>query len=71
MRRRDLLLAIGALGAELARIEAGRFEVWITHQVNIGAFIGESVPMGGAWLVHTGAGAPAKAHNLGRLSFEP
>lgn len=39
------------LEAALARIPAGRFEVWVTHQVNIRALTGEPVAMGEAWLV--------------------
>jgi hypothetical protein len=35
----------------LARIPAGAFEVWVTHQVNITAFTGESVAMGEAVVV--------------------
>jgi hypothetical protein len=35
----------------LARIPAGAFEVWVTHQVNITAFTGESVAMGAAVVV--------------------
>ena len=37
----------------LSRVGAGRFEVWVTHQVNIGAFIGESTAMGEGVLVDT------------------
>ena len=58
------------LRAELARIEPGRFEVWVTHQVNITAFNGESVAMGAAWVVRGDPGAATKVHNLGRLSFD-
>ncbi|RZL95547.1 MAG: histidine phosphatase family protein [Variovorax sp.] len=35
----------------LTRIPAGAFEVWVTHQVNITAFTGESVAMGEAVVV--------------------
>ena len=35
----------------LARIPAGAFEVWVAHQVNITAFTGEPVAMGGAVVV--------------------
>jgi phosphohistidine phosphatase SixA len=59
-----------ALHEALARIERGRFEVWVTHQVNISAFIGEGVAMGGAWVVRARPGTPPKVHNLGRLSFD-
>ena len=37
----------------LSRVGAGRFEVWVTHQVNIGAFTGESTAMGEGVLVDT------------------
>lgn len=43
-RRQALLLA-------LRSIPEGAFEVWVTHQVNISAFTGESVEMGEALLV--------------------
>jgi phosphohistidine phosphatase SixA len=58
------------LRTALARIEPGRFEVWVTHQVNITAFNGESVAMGAAWVVRSDPGATAQVHNLGRLSFD-
>ena len=58
------------LRAELARIEPRRFEVWVTHQVNITTFNGESVAMGAAWVVRGDPGAATKVHNLGRLSFD-
>jgi hypothetical protein len=35
----------------MTRIPAGAFEVWVTHQVNIGAFTGESLAMGEAVIV--------------------
>ncbi|MDP1742241.1 histidine phosphatase family protein [Polaromonas sp.] len=35
-----------ALRAALARIPAGQFEVWVTHQVNISALSGEGTSMG-------------------------
>jgi broad specificity phosphatase PhoE len=54
----------------LATIAPGRFEAWVTHQVNITAFTGESVAMGEAWVVRAQPGTPVKVHNLGRLSFE-
>jgi phosphohistidine phosphatase SixA len=60
-----------AMRAALAALAPGRFEVWVTHQVNITAFTGESVAMGDAWVVRAQPGTPAKVHNLGRLSFEP
>jgi phosphohistidine phosphatase SixA len=59
-----------AMHEALARIERGRFEVWVTHQVNIIAFIGEGAAMGGAWVVRARPGTPPKVHNRGRLSFD-
>jgi len=51
------------LQSRLAGIGAGRFEVWVTHQVNISAFTGEATAMGeGLWL-------DAKGAVLGRSSF--
>ncbi len=37
-----------ALRSALARVPGGRFEVWVTHQVNIGALAGESAAPGDA-----------------------
>jgi phosphohistidine phosphatase SixA len=42
-----------ALRTELARIAAGQFEVWVTHQVNITALTGEGMAMGEALIVDT------------------
>jgi hypothetical protein len=42
-----------ALRAELTRIAAGQFEVWVTHQVNITALTGEGMAMGEALIVDT------------------
>lgn len=47
----------------LGRIPAGVFEVWVTHQVNIAAFTGESVAMGEAVLVDR------RGQVLGRTRF--
>ncbi|SFM05565.1 histidine phosphatase family protein [Variovorax sp. OV329] len=47
----------------LSRIGAGRFEVWVTHQVNISAFAGEATSMGEGLLVD------ASGKVLGRSSF--
>ncbi|WP_093102637.1 histidine phosphatase family protein [Variovorax sp. CF079] len=44
----------------LARIPAGTFEVWVTHQVNITAFTGESVAMGDAVVVDRAAKVVAR-----------
>lgn len=59
-----------AMHAALARIGRGRFEVWVTHQVNITAFLGESVAMGGAWAARADRDRTGRVHNLGRLSFD-
>lgn len=48
---------------QLERIPAGAFEVWVTHQVNIGAFTGESVAMGEGLII----GRSARV--LGRVGF--
>ena len=53
-----------ALRVALAAIPAGRFEVWVTHQVNITALTGEFVQMGEGLLVDA-AGAVQ-----GRSRFE-
>ncbi len=45
--------ATEALREALARIPAGRFEVWVTHQVNITALTGEFVAMGEAVVLDT------------------
>ncbi|MDM0019415.1 histidine phosphatase family protein [Variovorax saccharolyticus] len=52
-----------ALLDRLAAMPAGSFEVWVTHQVNIGAFTGESVAMGEAVIVEAGGRV------IGRSSF--
>ncbi len=41
------------LRARLRSIQAGQFEVWVTHQVNISALTGESTSMGEGLIVHT------------------
>jgi phosphohistidine phosphatase SixA len=62
-----------ALRDELARLAAQArpgFEVWVTHQANIGALVGEATASGAAVLLrHRAAGeAPAL---LATLQFEP
>lgn len=52
-----------ALMDALGRIPPGAFEVWVTHQVNIGAFTGENVAMGEAVIVGP------EGQVLGRSSF--
>lgn len=47
-----------ALRAGLAALRPGRFEVWVTHMVNIQALTGESVAMGGALVVRAGIVRP-------------
>lgn len=39
------------LRARLRTVQAGQFEVWVTHQVNISAFTGESTSMGEGLIV--------------------
>ena len=47
-----------ALREALAAIPGGRFEVWVTHQVNITAFSGEMPAMGEALAVAAGREGP-------------
>ena len=51
------------LRAALGSVPAGRFEVWVTHQVNITALTGESLAMGEGMLM----GADGKL--MGRNTF--
>ena len=51
------------LHARLQTISAGQFEVWVTHQVNITALLGEVPAMGEAMLVSS------NAQVLGRAFF--
>ena len=51
------------LRAALGSVPAGRFEVWVTHQVNITALTGESLAMGEGMLM----GADGKL--MGRSTF--
>jgi len=46
----------------LTRIPAGAFEVWVTHQVNITAFTGESLGMGDAVVVDRAAKVVARGN---------
>lgn len=46
-----------AMAAGLPDIGAGRFEVWVTHQVNITALTGEFAQMGEACIVERGGAA--------------
>lgn len=55
-----------ALREALRRIPARRFEVWVTHMVNVAALTGESLGMGEALVVRGGAEAP---QNVGRLAL--
>lgn len=57
-----------ALAAALPAIARERFEVWVTHMVNIAAFTGETVASGEAVLVQAArAGSSAAPQVLGRL----
>lgn len=56
----DLRKALGTLPPQ-------RFEVWVTHQVNISALTGVSPGMGEAVVVRLTGG---KVHNLARIRFE-
>lgn len=53
------------LRAALRDVPRGRFEVWVTHQVNITALTGEGTSMGEAVVVEPGADAPRV---LGRIA---
>ena len=56
------------LRQRLQTIQAGQFEVWITHQVNISALTGEPTAMGEALVIKAGAdGQPVQL--LGRIGF--
>lgn len=59
-----------ALQQALGRLQAGSFEVWVTHMVNIARLSGESVSMGEALVMATHAGNPPSVQTLGRLRFE-
>jgi phosphohistidine phosphatase SixA len=50
----------------LAQVRAGRFEAWVTHQVNISAFAGDFVGMGEAIVVRAAGG---RVENVGRLQL--
>ncbi len=62
--RADQAAQTAALRKRLAGIGAGRFEVWVTHQVNISALAGESTRMGEAVVLS------AAGKMLLRSSFE-
>ena len=63
-----------SIDAALRALPAGRFEVWVTHQVNVTAATGAFLGMGEGLLVRAaGAGGeapPARPAVLARLSFE-
>ena len=61
--RRAEAAAIGtaALRSALASIPAGRFEVWVTHQVNITALTGEFVQMGEGLLLDAAAAVQGRS----------
>lgn len=52
--------ATAALRVALAAIPPGRFEVWVTHQVNITALTGEFASMGEATVVDAGGKVQAR-----------
>ncbi len=58
-----------ALDAALRGIAPGRFEVWVTHQVNVSAATGEPVGMGEGVVVRAGAAAATRLPVLARLDF--
>ncbi len=73
---RDEDARLRPLDAALRGIAAGRFEVWVTHQVNITAATGAFVGMGEGVLVRAGEGARGAAATsarpvvVARLAFE-
>lgn len=64
---------VQALGAALRALAPGRFEVWVTHQVNITALVGDVPGMGEGVVVARAAaasGAGARPDVLARLAFD-
>ena len=57
-----------ALAAAAAAIPAGRFEVWVTHQVNITALTGQYADMGAGCVIEGRAGAPVRVVGAFALS---
>ena len=70
----DDRVRLGLIDEALRAIPAGRFEVWVTHQVNITAATGAYVGMGEGVLVRagsrTGTGRAASPAVLARMSFD-
>ncbi len=56
-----------ALGAALAGVAPGGFEVWVTHQVNMSAWLGGFAAMGEGWVVVPAAAGAAAPRLVGRL----
>ena len=65
-----------SIGAALRELPAGRFEVWVTHQVNVTAATGAFLGMGEGLLVraagdgHAGEAGPVRPAVLARLTFD-
>lgn len=57
-----------ALRAALAKLTAGRFEVWVTHQVNISALTGEGLAMGESIVAAAALSADAQPRLIGRVT---
>ena len=73
-RTADEEARLRALDAALRAVPPGRFEVWVTHQVNITAATGEPAAMGEALVVRAaegapGRGAPQRLRVVARLDF--
>ncbi|MBT9476267.1 MAG: histidine phosphatase family protein, partial [Polaromonas sp.] len=51
------------LRAALGRLRAGRFDVWVTHQVNMSALTGQGMAMGEGLLVN------AQGKMIARIPF--
>lgn len=56
------------LKARLSAISPGRFEVWVTHQVNVSALTGEGPSMGEAFIIRASPGG-GSAQILARTRF--
>jgi hypothetical protein len=57
-----------ALATAAATIPAGRFEVWVTHQVNITALTGQFADMGAGCVIEGRPGAPVRVLGAFALS---
>lgn len=56
------------LATAVAAIPAGRFEVWVTHQVNITALTGTYAGMGDGCVIESRAGSPVRVLGAFALS---